>query len=70
MTGMTILIVLVALLFLVMIGSGIFWFLIQAGVIVQKAMEPPTTDTNNYQLSQGHEVRSEEQANDTSRVER
>lgn len=59
----TILIVLVIVvlgMFLWMIGWGIFWFLVQAGVIVQKALEPPTTDSRSFSLEQGREVKSEE----------
>lgn len=51
-----VLIILAGLLLLTMIGWGTFWVLIQLGVIVQKAGEPPTTDTNNYSLGQGRDV--------------
>ncbi|NTV63553.1 MAG: hypothetical protein HGA65_08465 [Oscillochloris sp.] len=50
------LIILAGLLLLSLVGWGIFWLLIQLGVIVQKAAEPPTTDTNNYSLDQGHDI--------------
>lgn len=50
------LIILGGLFLLSLVGLGTFWVLIQLGVIVQKAAEPPTTDTNNYSLSQGRDV--------------
>ncbi|NTW01612.1 MAG: hypothetical protein HGA19_09910 [Oscillochloris sp.] len=53
---MSTLIVLAGILILFVAGWGIFWLLIQLGVIVQKATEPPTTDTNNYSLNQGRDV--------------
>jgi hypothetical protein len=61
MSGILLILLIVAgLLFLWMIGWGLFFLIAQAGVIVQKASEPPVTDTNDYSLSQGHEVKSEE----------
>lgn len=54
------LIVLGGLLLLSLVGWGTFWILIQLGVIVQKATEPPITDTNNYSLSQGRDVGNDE----------
>jgi hypothetical protein len=61
MSGILFILLIVAgLLFLWMIGWGLFFLLAQAGVIVQKAAEPPVIDTNDYSLSQGHEVKSEE----------
>ena len=48
--------VLAGLLVLSLLGWGLFWFLVQSGVIVQKALEPPTTDTNDYSLGQGRDV--------------
>jgi uncharacterized membrane protein len=59
-TILTVLVIVAALLFLWMIAWGVFWFLVQTGLIVQKALEPPTTDTRNYSLEQGREVKSEE----------
>lgn len=56
-----VLVIIVVVLFLWMIAWGVFWFLVQAGVVVQKAVEPPTIDTQDYSLSQGREVKSEEQ---------
>jgi hypothetical protein len=50
------LMILAGLLLLSAVGWGTFWILIQLGVIVQKAAEPPTTDTNDYSLSQGRDV--------------
>lgn len=49
---------------LVLLGAiawGVFWLLVQAGVVVSEARKPPTTDTNDYSLSQSREVKSEEQ---------
>jgi hypothetical protein len=51
-----VLMILAGILLLASIGFGTFWVLIQLGVIVQKAAEPPTTDTNNYSLGQGRDV--------------
>jgi hypothetical protein len=48
--------ILAGILLLASVGVGTFWALAQLGVIVQKAAEPPTTDTNNYTLSQGRDV--------------
>jgi hypothetical protein len=59
-TFLTVLVIVAALLFLWMIAWGVFWFLVQTGLIVQKALEPPATDTRNYNLEQGREVKSEE----------
>jgi hypothetical protein len=55
-----ILLIVAGLLFLWMIGWGLFWLFAQAGVIIQKAAEPPVTDTNDYSISQGREVKSED----------
>jgi hypothetical protein len=51
-----ILMILAGLLLISAVGFGTFWVLVQLGVIVQKAAEPPTTDTNNYSLGQGRDV--------------
>jgi hypothetical protein len=59
-TFLSVLVIVVIILFLWMIGWGIFWFLVQSGVVVQKALEPPTTDTRDYSLDQGREVRGED----------
>jgi hypothetical protein len=62
MSGILVVLLSVAgLMFVWMIAWGLFWLLVQGGVIVRKAMEPPTTDTNNYSLNQGREVKSEDQ---------
>lgn len=53
---MMVLIAIAAILLLTMIGFGTFWVLVQLGVIAQKAMEPPTTDSGSYGLDQGREV--------------
>ncbi len=44
------------LLLLSLVGWGTFLLLVQLGVVVQKAVEPPTTDTNNYSLDQSRDV--------------
>jgi flagellar basal body-associated protein FliL len=62
MSGILLVLLIVAgLLLLFGMGWGLFWFLAQAGVVVQKAMEPPTTDNNNYSMNQGREVKGEDQ---------
>lgn len=50
------LIIIFGILLIAGAGWGLFWFLVQVGVIAQKATEPPTRDTNDYSLSQGREV--------------
>ncbi|NNJ09340.1 hypothetical protein EKD04_003260 [Chloroflexales bacterium ZM16-3] len=59
---MTLLILMIigGILLLFAVGWGVFWMLIQLGVIVQKATEPPTTDTNTYSLGQGRDVSNDE----------
>lgn len=54
--AMLFLIILGGILLLSILGWGTFWLLVQLGVIVQKATEPPTTDTNNYSLDQGRDI--------------
>ncbi|WP_448337367.1 hypothetical protein [Chloroflexus aurantiacus] len=49
-------VIIVAVIAVALIGSGIFWFLIQIGVIVKKAAEPPTQDYGSYSLDQGRDV--------------
>ena len=51
-----IVILIAGLIVIALIGSGIFWFLVQIGVIVQKAAEPPTQDYGGYSLDQGRDV--------------
>jgi hypothetical protein len=61
MSGILLVLLIVAGLMLFwMIAWGLFWLLVQAGVIVRAASVPPTTDTNDYTLGQGREVKSEE----------
>lgn len=61
MSGILIVLLIVAgLMFLWMIAWGLFWLLVQAGVIAQAATKPPITDTNDYSLQQGREVKSED----------
>ncbi|HMQ29308.1 MAG TPA: hypothetical protein PKD53_01220 [Chloroflexaceae bacterium] len=61
MEGIIGVLVIVALvLFLWMIGWGVFWFLVQAGIIMRKAVEPPA-DSTSFTLEQSREVKSEEQ---------
>lgn len=42
------------------LGWGGFLLLVQLGVIVQKAQEPPHTDMGGYSLEQGRDVGKEE----------
>lgn len=58
---MLVLFVIAGLLALFLVGWGLFWFLVQAGLIVRAAATPPTTDTKDYSMSQGREVKSEDQ---------
>ncbi|MBM7842040.1 MULTISPECIES: hypothetical protein [Herpetosiphon] len=41
--------------------SGLIVFLLQIGVIVQKAGEAPHIDQGNYSMDQGREVKAEDQ---------
>jgi hypothetical protein len=41
--------------------SGLIWFLLSIGVIVQKASEPAHLDHGTYTMDQGREVKAEEQ---------
>jgi hypothetical protein len=59
-TLLIVLVIVAAVMFLWMIAWGVFWFLVQAGVIVQKAVEPPATGGPSFTLEQGREVKSEE----------
>jgi hypothetical protein len=59
-TLLVVLVIVALVMFLWMIAWGVFWFLVQAGVIVQKAIEPPATDSRSFTLEQGREVKSEE----------
>lgn len=52
------LLIIAAILFLVSIAFGIFFVLVQLGVIAQKALEPPTVDNSEYTLAQGRDVNS------------
>ncbi len=53
------LIILGGILLLISIGFSIFWVLVHLVVIVQKAVEPPTIDTNDYSVHQGRDVRDD-----------
>ncbi len=48
-----------AVLLLVSVIGGIVVFLMQAGVIFQKAVEPTHTDSGDYFLEQGRDVGKE-----------
>jgi hypothetical protein len=50
------LLIIAAILFVISIAFGIFFVLIQLGVIAQKAIEPPTVDDGDYSLAQGRDV--------------
>lgn len=56
----TIVMIVVGLIVVALIGSGIFWFLVQIGVIVQKAAEPPAQDYGSYSLDQGRDISERE----------
>ncbi len=58
------LVIIGVILLILSVGWGLFWFLVQAGIIVQKAVEPPTTTSGDYNLSQGREVKGEERQED------
>jgi len=55
-TLLFIVIIIAGLIVIALIGSGIFWFLVQIGVIVQKAAESPTQDYGSYSLDQGRDI--------------
>ena len=55
-TLLFIVIIIAGLIVIALIGSGIFWFLVQIGFIVQKAAEPPTQDYGSYSLDQGRDI--------------
>lgn len=59
-TILTVLVIIALVMFLWMIAWGVFWFLVQAGIVVQKSLEPPVSDTRDYSLEQSREVKSEE----------
>lgn len=44
--------------------SGVIWFLLAIGVIVQKAGEAPHIDQGTYTIDQGQEVRGEARPTD------
>lgn len=48
------------LLLLGMLGFGLFMLLVQLGVIVKKAGEPPYQDMSDYSLQQGREIGKDE----------
>lgn len=48
--------IIAGLIVVALVVSGIFWFLVQIGVIVKKAAEPPTQDYGSYSLDQGRDV--------------
>jgi hypothetical protein len=57
---LSVLVIIAVILFFGIGGWGLFWFLVQSGAIVQKALEPPTTDSHDYSLEQGRDVRGED----------
>ncbi len=59
--GLIILIIIGALLLLSIAGWGLFWLLVQLGVIVNEARKPAYTDTSDYSLKQGRDVGKDEQ---------
>ncbi|MCG8351648.1 MAG: hypothetical protein MI924_28100 [Chloroflexales bacterium] len=50
-------------LILILFGWGIFWLLVQLGVIVSEARKPTYIDNSDYTLDQGREVGQEESRN-------
>lgn len=58
--GVLALVILCGIGLIAILGWGIFLLLVQLGVIVQKASEPPYTDMGGYSLEQGRDVGREE----------
>ena len=57
--GLFVPILLVALCSLVLLATAgwwIFWLLVQLGVIVRAAQQPPHVDAGDYRLDQGRDV--------------
>ncbi len=61
-TVLLVLLVIAGLMLVWMVFWGLFWLLVQGGVIVRSAMTPPTTDTSDYSLGQAREVKSEDKS--------
>lgn len=53
---LSLLIVLAVMLMLIIFGWGLFFLLVQLGVIVNQAAKPPHSDTGDYHLSQGRDI--------------
>jgi hypothetical protein len=50
-------------LILILFGWGLFWLLVQLGVIVNEARKPTYIDHSDYSLEQGRDVGQEESRN-------
>lgn len=53
-------IVLCGLILFAFFGWGLFLLLVQLGVIVRKAQEPPHIDTGVYELKQGRDISTDD----------
>lgn len=54
------LLLLCAVVLSAVVGWGLFWFLVQAGIIISYARKPPHVDAGDYRLEQGREVGRDE----------
>jgi hypothetical protein len=61
-TVFLILLFLGALVLLAGLLWGLFWFLVQAGVIVREAGKQPYTGGDNYRLEQGRDLSKPEES--------
>jgi hypothetical protein len=61
MSSLVMLAVMCGILVAVVGGVGLVVFLLKAGVVAQEATRPPHLDQGSYTLSQGREVRPEEE---------
>jgi hypothetical protein len=52
--------ILCGLVLIALFGTGIFFLLLQLGVIVKKAGEKPIKDMGGYSIKQGRDVGKEE----------
>ncbi len=57
-----VLVALCAVVLVVILAWGTFWFLVQVGVVINEARKPPHIDAGDYRIEQGREVRPEEGA--------
>jgi hypothetical protein len=66
--GSMLLIIICAFVALLVLGVGGFLVLLKLGVIVRAASQPAYQDFSDYTLSQGREVRPEEDRDDSERL--